>query len=741
MLKALLVIAFALSLCQARPANFSLDSQELECGNGNTKCLNGGLRAVLPVERSWMETANNTIVPLLSIKREILHSMMHLNESGSESGVSLDNLVWSQDYAKRIVDTMTTEEHRRFVEPVREFVEKRNEFTREFADLQEDDFTVRGLDWTTQTKRVWAETENGSVVPLKRGEWLQLLNDSVVAPLKRLVEDEVISDKRVANETSGGLMDKRENKETSEKAERGEEEEQLLVGERVEKPGAGQFHTGWQAMEQQQQQQKELKREFNLDQSAEQKGMFSREFNDQTRSALNFLRKQRSLVSQNDTEFTKLCDGSQGFKYYQAHPTNETLYIQCDPWGQPIVRECETGLVWNQWKLNCTSVEELKNASLLVDGSEFDLFSVVQSLFDCTQPQYACLNGGSCTKLSTGSKFVCTLDFTGDVCEVKIDSSSIYSEILSGQFPFESYKKSLAAESQQQDDLKYFEQYKSSLSPAIYDQLVRYLSSYKSGEIRYDRLVSSLVEDVLQDIYPDALYLSFFNASQETVGNVVRMIPNLLSYGKYSAERYVQVFYQYQKTLNQLVGLLNSSWPTVKKEAVEYYSLTTQYLNNSLVLNNTFGWDERVNVSNGYSVQGAADIVTGGLHDKPEGGAFSFGSRTPVLSRKNGLGGGSGPVQWTEEDVMGKMRSEYNETLQNTTSFFELLEKFRTKALVEIKRNQKVVTLPLSEVNFDYAKETVEEIDDVSKSSMEIWVSLCNYGFWYLTNIFSEQRI
>jgi len=47
------------------------------------------------------------------------------------------------------------------------------------------------------------------------------------------------------------------------------------------------------------------------------------------------------------------------------------------------------------------------------------------------------------------------VDFTGDVCEVKIDSSSIYSEILSGQFPFESYKKSLAAESQQ-DDLKYF---------------------------------------------------------------------------------------------------------------------------------------------------------------------------------------------------------------------------------------------------------------------------------------------
>jgi len=414
MLKALLVIAFALSLCQARPANFSLDSQELECGNGNTKCLNGGLRTVLPVERSWMETANNSIVPLLSIKREILHSIMHLNESGSESGVSLDNLVWSQDYAKRIVDTMTTEEQRRFVEPVREFVEKRNEFTREFADLQEDDFTVRGLDWTTQTKRVWAETVNGSVVPLKRGEWLQLLNDSVVAPLKRLIEDEIVADKRFANETSGGLVTKRENKETSEKAEREEkfgadqfrngrevkeEEQQIFVAERLEKNGGNPFRNGREVEEEQQKQQQQ-RGEFNLDQLSGQQGMFSREFNEQTQSAINFLRKQRSLVSQNDTEFTKLCDGSQGFKYYQPHPTNETLYIQCDPWGQPIVKECETGLVWNQWKLNCTTVEELKNASLMVDGSEFDLFSVVQSLFDCTQSQYACLNGGSCTSLA-----------------------------------------------------------------------------------------------------------------------------------------------------------------------------------------------------------------------------------------------------------------------------------------------------------------------------------------------------
>jgi len=690
MFKALLVIAFALSLCQARPANLSQDFQELECGSGNTKCLNNN---VLPVERSWMETSNNSIVPLISVKRELLHSLMHLNETGS--GASLDE--WSQDYAKRMVDTMTLEEKRRFFEPVNEFVDKRNEFTREFVDLQEDDLTVRGLDWTREAKRVWKETVNGSVVPLKRAEWLQLLNDSVVTPVKRFSDDESVVAKR----------------EEGEKEEHGQEEQQ------------------------------QIKRDFNFGQTAQQPGVFSREFNEKAAAALNFLRQTRSLAmdqvgSQNDTEFSKMCDGSQGFKYYQAHPTNEALYIQCDPWGQPIVRTCETGLVWNQWKLNCTTVEELKNASVsLIDGSEFDLLSVVQALFDCNQPQYACMNGGVCSKLSTGYKCVCSREFTGDVCEVKVDLSSIYSEILSGQFPFENYKKSLAAESQQ-DDLKYFEQYKSSLSQGTYNELVKYLSSYKSGEIRYDRLVSSLVEDILEDIYPDAFYLSLFNASQETVGNVVRMIPNLLSYGKYSSERYVQVFYQYQKTLNQLVGLLNSSWPTVKKEAGEYYLLTTQYLNNTVILNNTFGWDERVNGSNGYSVQGVADAVTVGL---PDSGAFTFGSRSPVVTRKNGLGGGSGPVQWTEEEVMGKMRSEYNETLQNTTSFFDLLEKFRTKALVEIKHNQKFVTQRLSEVNFDWAKQTVEELDELSKSSLEIWMSLCNYGFWFLTNTFSESRI
>ena len=189
MFKALLVIALAFSLCQARPANLSQDLQE-ECGSGSTKCLSmfdnsdKNVRSVLKVERSWMETANKTVVPLLSVKRELIRNLLRLNESAP----SLDE--WSQDYAKRIVDSMTTEEKRRFVEPVNEFVERSQQYTREFAEIQEDDMVVRELDWTTEAKRVWKETTNGSVVPLKRAEWLQLLNDSVVAPVTRVFSND-----------------------------------------------------------------------------------------------------------------------------------------------------------------------------------------------------------------------------------------------------------------------------------------------------------------------------------------------------------------------------------------------------------------------------------------------------------------------------------------------------------------------------------------------------------------------
>lgn len=689
MFKVLLVIAVvAFGLCQAMPANLSQDTQQ-EFGCGGTdgrKCLNG--RVTLPVERSWIETTNQTVMPILSLKREIIRDMVHL----SNESVSLDQ--WSNDFAKRIVDSLTAEEKRRFVEPLQEFIEKRNQFTREFAEFQDDqEFAVRGLDWTQQVRRAWKETNNGSVVPIKRDEWIQLLNDSVVAPVTRDVEEQSAEKRKFELDS----------------------------------------------------QDSENKREFDLNQivsSPQNQGLFSREFNDlATKNAINFIRQSRSLsdydFQQGDSQYSKLCDGSQGFKYYQSHPTNESLYIQCDPWGQAIVKECEWGLVWNQWKLNCSTVEEVRNASSsVIDGSEFDLISVVQALFDCNQPQYACVNGGVCTKLSAGYKCVCSGNFTGDLCEVKIDSTSIYSEILSGQFPFESYKKSLANEVQI-DEQKYFEQFKDTISPDTYDHLMKYVQSYQQGQVRYDRLVSCLIEDLLQDIYPDAFYLSVFNASQESVGNVVRMVPNLKSYWQYSNERYVQVFYQYQKSLQQLIPLLNSSWPTVKEEATEYYKLFSQFLNSSLLLNSSSVYDEKWNATQ-YYTSGQDYNSTYGI----QGSSFSFGSRPSEVSRKNGLGGGSGPInQWSESDVMGKMKSEYNETQQATQVFFDVLEKFRTKALVAIKHDQRVVNQPLCEVNFDYVKDTIERLDEVSKSSTEIWASLVNYGFWYLTNTFSEQRI
>lgn len=662
MIKALVLLALALAMCQAMPAandfelgqssNLNRIMERSSQLDSNEMSLEKRQHMMNTLKRNWLETSNGKMVPLLSVRREAIHEWMQI----SNDSVSQLN---EDQFVKRVWNALSTEEQKRFVEPIRQVEETKREF-----EVNED-FAVRDLPWTNEAKRVWMES-NGTVTPVRRAEWMQFLNESVVTPLKREWLESAATEKREFFEREF-----------------------------------------------------EAKRGFNVSEPVALR--LVNDFNRHSRSLSE--EEQRSF---NETEFVGMCNGSKVFKYYQAHPTNQSYYIQCDPWGQPIMKACESGLVWDQWRLRCCTPESVRN-STFAQGYDFDMSVAAESLFDCNLPQYTCLNGGACSKLSTGNVCVCSGNYTGDLCEIRVDASSIFSEILSGGFTLEEYRQR-QAEDKSFDDLKYFEQYKTLLSKPTYEELVRYLSIYKKGEVRYDRLVSNLVEDVLQDIYPDAFYLSVFNASAESVANVVRMIPNLLSYAKYSNERYVQVFYQYQKALEKLVGVLNVSWPHVEHEASEYYKLTSLYLNHSVVLSKEF--NRTVELTRETPVEVDQQSVEG---------AFSFGSR-PVATRKSGLAGGAGPVQWTDSEVMEKMRTEYNQTMQDTNELFDFLERFRSKALVEIRRDQKVVSLPLSEAKFELAKETVERFDEISKSSAEIWDSLVNYGFWYLTNIFSKSQ-
>jgi len=687
MIKAVLFIALALTLCQAMPSSFN--SREMDSNDESHHIREVAERifeesnrmdqrerslaeeeiknSVFPVKRDWMETVKGSVVPLITVRREFIREWAKLSNDSVRDVREEENLI-----VRRVWNSMSEQEKREFVEPSRiaEFEEKTRQFSRDFQEVKssEEDFSRRDLNWTNEIKRVWTESSNGTVIPMKRDEFERYLNESVVVPVNREWIEQAAAEKREFLEM--------------------------------------------------------VRKEFNTSVPE------VRAFGVENFQGHDLIRNSRSLSdeeirSQNVSEFVKMCDGSSQFKYYQPHPQNESLYIQCDPWGQPIVKACEEGLIWDQWRLRCCTPENVKNTTRA--GYEFDLLKAVESLFDCNLPQYTCVNGGVCSKLTEGYKCVCSGNFTGDLCEIRVESSSIFSELLSGKFSFEQYREKLVKQGRHEEELRYFEQFRSSLSPSTYEALVKYLSGYKNEEVRYDRLVSNIIEDVLEDIYPDAFYLSVFNASAESVANVVRMVPNLLSYAKYSSDRYVQVFYQYQKALDNLVQIFNGSWPTVEREAAEYYKLTSLYLNNSAIL---------ANQTEGSLVR-PIEVREGSVEQDVDG-TFSFGSR-PVPAHKSGLAGGAGPVEWTDVQVMDKMKSELNETIPSQEELFGFLEKFRVRALEEIKRDQKVVSLPLGEAQFELSKETIAKFDEIARSSSEVWQSLCNYGFWFLTNLFAKQ--
>lgn len=394
---------------------------------------------------------------------------------------------------------------------------------------------------------------------------------------------------------------------------------------------------------------------------------------------------------------TGLCEASE-FKYFQPHPTNAAKYIQCDPWGTGVEKSCDNGTVWNMWSLKCDFEANIKNLTFTMPPK-----SVEQTAepFNCSLVGVECLNGGVCSQSMMGSfKCVCKSEFTGEFCETKVDLTDLSHEILNGTFSVVDYKLRLIEENVTVE-LGFYERYKDQLDEVTYTELMKYLSMYKQGEVRYDTLVNYLIEDILQDIYPDAQYLSSFNASAQSVVSMVRLIPSLLSYSRYSFERYEDVFAQYQKVLTGLVSILNSTVPTIKEEAYEYSTLTGIFLNQTMMIVN----QTLMNTEN----------------------------RTLMVENQS-----MESMQLSDMDVKNSLRSNFNSTLQTTERLFQSLDEFQMNVIDEMSRNSNIYNLTLAEAKFSGAQETLMLFTEISASSSQIWDSLVNYGFWFLTNMFTQ---
>jgi len=133
MIKAVLLIALALTLCQAMPSSFndreinSIDesrnikemaerifSESNRMDQSERSLVEEQLRnEPLPIKRDWMETVNGSVVPLLSVRREVVREWAKISND-SVRGVQDEDLI-----VRRVWNSMSEEEKREFVEPSR----------------------------------------------------------------------------------------------------------------------------------------------------------------------------------------------------------------------------------------------------------------------------------------------------------------------------------------------------------------------------------------------------------------------------------------------------------------------------------------------------------------------------------------------------------------------------------------------------------------------------------------------
>lgn len=406
----------------------------------------------------------------------------------------------------------------------------------------------------------------------------------------------------------------------------------------------------------------------------------------------------------NRTQFpTNPCD-SKNFNYFQSHPTDAHKYVQCDPWGTGTVKKCNEGMIWNMWSLKCDMPENVRNMTSL---------SLPVKVFNCSLSGSECLNEGVCTESETGgasSKCVCKPEFTGQFCDSRIDSSDLTQEIMNGTFSLAAFRQSLTSMNITSDPEQYT-RYKDQLDSVTYTELMNYIGLYKGeGEIRYDTLLNNLIESILENIYPDAAFLSTFNPSSTNVLDVLRIITNLMSYSKYSVERYQDVFSKYQGVLTSLVKTLKTKEPRLRDESIMYTRLTSIFMNKTIAM--TMAANEST-ITNSESVNSLLETQQ------------------------------SNHNQLNEIQVRERLGNQYNATLEAAETLFGMLEKFQTSVveLMKSKSSEMVSQMTLSECKIEGTQEIRILLNSISSASAQIWDSLVNYGFWFITSCLSKPVV
>lgn len=384
------------------------------------------------------------------------------------------------------------------------------------------------------------------------------------------------------------------------------------------------------------------------------------------------------------------CRSEEKFKYYRSHPTSEDKYVECNPWGKGTVKTCPLGRIWDEFHEICSTPEVMEiSKNLTADFLQLekmgDLYKTVENV-NCNNSDYKCMNGGECVAISEDEyECKCTKRFFGFMCEHRALKNSIFTQIMTEKFDLKEFKSKLARVfNSKKINMEDMEQVKKEVTETSHEEIMSYLDNFQNGEIRYDMVLNNLIENILEDIYPDAYYLSSFNASSHTLLDVVRTIPSLISYTKYSGDRFAEVFFKYQEVLGMVVENLNSTWTNARRDATDYIKISNHIMNATHIDLETF-------------------------------------SRTNLT------------------DINMSLDANFNRT-QEADNYMMELEVLRRNLIKEMIMRPAMINTKLCDMTQKVQiRDLISIFDSVANSSVEIINSLFSYGFWLVTDSFAQH--
>lgn len=383
-------------------------------------------------------------------------------------------------------------------------------------------------------------------------------------------------------------------------------------------------------------------------------------------------------VPVNQTLSMLVCNSSK-FKYYQEHPNNPKIYFQCDPWGNSTEHECSNETVWNDWLVKCDQVENIKNLTLNI------AFKLKE--FDCTLDRNGCLNQGVC---SEERKCICLPEYTGENCESEIQS--IVEDILNQNFNLTSLKQEFS-QSKTFVNASYYEKYYHFLENDTYSKLNDYLNMYEDN-IRLDALINSLVEKILKEIYSDTEFLAFFITNDQSIGYLLRLMSSILSYSRYSANRFEYVLEHYKNVLRLLIENLKLNEPNLDQKAKAYKDLIFYFLNQTILLSN---------------------------------GTNALANRTFETIRLD------------ENNLIEYLRFNFELIVDSSEQLLAILENFHFNMINKFGfSNFSIYEISLDKLDYNQTEKIFDFFTDIKAASERVWDSLNNYGFWFIINFFSN---